>query len=171
MRRSGRAPRTWSFPSKTSPVRWSRSLSRPAMSPTEQNADFESLLLYLQQSRGFDFTGYKRSTLMRRVLKRMGGVGLHDFSDYLDYLQVHPDEFAQLFNTILINVTSFLRDPEAWAFLAREILPRILEGKAAGEPVRCWCAGAASGEEAYSLAMLLAEALGVEQFRLRVKIY
>jgi two-component system CheB/CheR fusion protein len=129
------------------------------------------LLLYLQQSRGFDFTGYKRSTLMRRVLKRMGAVGLHDFSDYLDYLQVHPDEFAQLFNTILINVTSFLRDPEAWAFLAREVLLRILEGKMADEPIRCWCAGAASGEEAYSLAVLLTEALGVEQFRQRVKIY
>jgi two-component system CheB/CheR fusion protein len=141
------------------------------MSPTEQNADFESLLLYLQQSRGFDFTGYKRSTLMRRVLKRMGSVGLNEFSDYLDYLQVHPDEFAQLFNTILINVTSFLRDPEAWAFVAREVLPRILDGKDADEPIRCWCAGAASGEEAYSLAVLLAEALGVEQFRQRVKIY
>jgi len=141
------------------------------MSPTEQNADFESLLQYLQQSRGFDFTGYKRSTLMRRVLKRMGTVAQTDFGDYLDYLQVHPDEFAQLFNTILINVTSFLRDPEAWAFLSREVLPRILESKPADEPIRCWCAGAASGEEAYSLAVLLTEALGVDQFRRRVKIY
>src|SRR5215831_6309876 len=129
MRRSGRAPRTWSFPSTRSPEPSWRSPSRPAMSPTEQNADFESLLLYLQQSRGFDFTGYKRSTLVRRVLKRMGGVGLTEFADYLDYLQVRPEEFAQLFNTILINVTSFLRDPEAWAFLAREVLPRILESK------------------------------------------
>jgi two-component system CheB/CheR fusion protein len=141
------------------------------MSPTEQNPDFEALLLYLQQSRGFDFTGYKRSTLMRRVLKRMGDVGLSDFAEYLDYLQVHPDEFAQLFNTILINVTSFLRDPDAWTFLAGEVLPRILDAKVAGESIRCWCAGAASGEEAYSLAILLVEALGVEQFRQRVKIY
>jgi two-component system, chemotaxis family, CheB/CheR fusion protein len=141
------------------------------MSPTEHNADFEALLLYLQQSRGFDFTGYKRSTLMRRVVKRMGTVGLSEFAEYLDYLQVHPDEFAQLFNTILINVTSFLRDPDAWTFLARDVLPRILDGKLAGEPVRCWCAGAASGEEAYSLAVLLTEALGVDQFRQRVKIY
>jgi two-component system, chemotaxis family, CheB/CheR fusion protein len=141
------------------------------MSPTDHNSDFEALLQYLQQSRGFDFTGYKRSTLMRRVSKRMGSVGLTDFAEYLDYLQVHPDEFAQLFNTILINVTSFFRDPEAWAYTAREVLPRILEQKLGDEPIRCWCAGTASGEEAYSLAVQLAEALGVEQFRQRVKIY
>ncbi|HSR25296.1 MAG TPA: CheR family methyltransferase [Candidatus Eisenbacteria bacterium] len=141
------------------------------MSPTEVNADFEALLLYLQQSRGFDFTGYKRSTLMRRVLKRMGQVGIGDFADYLDYLQVHPDEFAQLFNTILINVTSFFRDPDAWEFLAREVLPRIIASKPGDDPIRCWCAGTASGEEAYSLAIMLTEALGVEQFRRRVKIY
>jgi two-component system CheB/CheR fusion protein len=142
------------------------------MSPTEQNADFfEPLLLYLQQSRGFDFTGYKRSTLMRRVQKRMSTVGISDFAEYMDYLQVHPDEFAQLFNTILINVTSFFRDPDTWAFLGREVIPRIIESKAPDEPIRCWCAGVASGEEPYSLAILLAEALGVEQFRQRVKIY
>src|SRR5215469_4612447 len=141
------------------------------MSPTERNPDFEALLLYLQQSRGFDFTGYKRSTLMRRVLKRMGQVGLDQFSDYLDHLQVHPDEFAQLFNTILINVTSFFRDSEAWTFLGRDVLSRLLDSKAETEPVRCWCAGTASGEEAYTLAILLAEALGVETFRQRVKIY
>jgi two-component system CheB/CheR fusion protein len=141
------------------------------MSPTEQDRDFEPLLLYLQQSRGFDFTGYKRSTLMRRVQKRMGQVSIADFAQYLDYLQVHPDEFAQLFNTILINVTSFFRDPETWTFLGREVVPRIVEPGAADAPIRCWCAGVASGEEAYSLAILLAEALGVDQFRQRVKIY
>src|SRR2546423_5878986 len=141
------------------------------MSATEDNKDFETLLLYLQQARGFDFTGYKRSTLMRRVQKRMGQVTIGDFAEYLDYLQVHPEEFAQLFNTILINVTSFFRDPDAWTYLGREVLPRIIESKAPDEPIRCWCAGTASGEEAYSLAIMLTEALGVDQFRQRVKIY
>jgi two-component system CheB/CheR fusion protein len=141
------------------------------MSPTEQNNEFEALLLYLQQSRGFDFTGYKRSTLMRRVQKRMSQVSIGDFTEYLDYLQVHPEEFAQLFNTILINVTSFFRDPDAWTYLGREVLPRVMESKGQDEPIRCWCAGTASGEEAYSLAIMLTEALGVEQFRHRVKIY
>jgi two-component system CheB/CheR fusion protein len=138
---------------------------------SEQSEQFEVLLHYLQQSRGFDFTGYKRATLVRRVQKRMSEVGIGDFSEYLDYLQVHPEEFAQLFNTILINVTSFFRDRDAWDFLAREVIPRLLERKPGDEPIRCWCAGTASGEEAYSLAMLLSEALGIETFIRRVKIY
>ena len=121
--------------------------------------------------RGFDFTGYKRSTLVRRVEKRMSEVGIKSFADYLDYLQVHPDEFPHLFNTILINVTSFFRDREAWDFLGSEIIPRLLAAKGQDALIRCWCAGTASGEEAYSLAILLTEALGVEAFRRRVKIY
>jgi two-component system, chemotaxis family, CheB/CheR fusion protein len=141
------------------------------MTPTEQNHDFEALLVYLQQARGFDFTGYKRTTLMRRVQKRMGEVGIHDFAEYLDHLQVHPDEFALLFNTILINVTSFFRDRDAWDYLNMVVVPRLIQSKPDEEPIRCWSAGTASGEEAYSLAMLLAEALGTEAFRRRVKIY
>src|SRR2546421_9643900 len=105
------------------------------MSATERNADFEALLQYLQHSRGFDFTGYKRSTLIRRVQKRMGQVGAGEFSDYMDYLQVHSEEFAHLFNTILINVTSFFRDPDAWAYLGREVLPRMIESKGPDEPI------------------------------------
>src|SRR3981081_3997905 len=113
---AGRARFGSDRPPPGGPVHWGRP-SSAVMNPTEQNADFEALLLYLRQSRGFDFTGYKRSTLMRRVLKRMGQVAVADFAQYLDYLQVHPDEFAQLFNTILINVTSFFRDPDTWTFL------------------------------------------------------
>ena len=141
------------------------------MKTIDQNPDFEALLRYMQRSRGFDFTGYKRTTLVRRVQKRMREVGIEDFATYLDHLQAHPDEFARLFNTILINVTSFFRDPEAWEFLRSIALPRLLASKGGEEPIRCWSAGTASGEEAYSLAILLAEALGVDAFRRRVKIY
>jgi two-component system CheB/CheR fusion protein len=138
------------------------------------NADqdkFEALLDYLKRNRGFDFTAYKRASLMRRVLRRMQTVGVQDYADYMDYLEVHADEFAQLFNTILINVTAFFRDEQAWDYLARDILPKILSGKAAGEAIRVWSAGCASGEEAYTLAMLLNEALGSQAFHHRVKIY
>ena len=131
---------------------------------------FEQLLEYLQQVRGFDFTGYKRSTLKRRVQKRMHSCGIENFGDYLDYLEVHPEEFAPLFNTILINVTAFFRDPDAWQQLQTQILPNLLKEKK-GEPIRVWSTGCASGEEAYTAAMILAEALGIEQFRERVKIY
>src|SRR4051794_41933517 len=75
---------------------------------------FEALLEHLKVSRGFDFTGYKRTSLMRRVDRRMGQVGVGDYADYLDYLELHADEFTALFNTILINVTGFYRDTEAW---------------------------------------------------------
>jgi two-component system CheB/CheR fusion protein len=132
---------------------------------------FEMLLEYLQQNRGFDFTGYKRPSLMRRVAKRMQMLGIGEFGEYTDYLQVHPEEFPELFNTILINVTSFFRDPQAWSFLSQEILPKIIEGKKKDEPIRVWSAGCASGEEPYTIAILLAEALGSDEFRRRVKIY
>ncbi|HEY0553848.1 MAG TPA: CheR family methyltransferase [Thermoanaerobaculia bacterium] len=134
-------------------------------------ADFVKLLDYLKATRGFDFSGYKLSSLIRRVRKRMQQVGIASYPEYVDYLEVHPDEFLPLFNTVLINVTGFFRDPLAWQVLAERILPRILEDKGAGEPVRCWSAGCASGEEAYTLAILFAEAMGDHEFRQRVKIY
>ena len=134
-------------------------------------ASFEQLLEHLRQTRGFDFTAYKRASLMRRVLKRMHTAGVATFDAYLDYLQLHPGEFAALFNTILINVTSFFRDPEMWAYVDRVILPQLLENRPDSRPLRVWSAGCASGEEAYSIAMLLAERLGIEGVREQVKIY
>ena len=132
---------------------------------------FERLLNYLKESRSFDFTGYKRASLMRRVQHQMAQVGVESFDEYDDYLQVHPDEFTALFNTILINVTSFFRDEEAWAYLSNTALPKLLEAIPGDEPIRLWSAGCATGEEAYSLAMVLVEAIGAQAFRQRVKIY
>jgi two-component system CheB/CheR fusion protein len=142
------------------------------VSPQETiDPQFEALLDFLRLSRGFDFTGYKRSSLMRRVIKRRYALSLDNFGDYLDYLQVHPDEFELLFNTILINVTSFFRDKPAWDYLTDEILPRIVQNKDSLESMRVWSAGCASGKEAYTLAMILAEYLGIDAFHQRVKIY
>jgi two-component system CheB/CheR fusion protein len=141
------------------------------MNANEKDPAFEALLEYLRRSRGFDFTGYKRGSLMRRITKRMLEVNVREFPDYIDYLEVHPEEFIQLFNTILINVTAFFRDPPSWDHLRQEIIPRILAAKRGSDPIRIWSAGCASGEEAYTLAMAFAEALGIEQFRQRVKIY
>lgn len=132
---------------------------------------FETLLGYLRQARGFDFTGYKRSSLKRRVTKQMESRQIENFNDYLDYLQVHPEEFSPLFNTILINVTSFFRDQNAWECLQNEIIPLLLASKSENEQIRVWSAGCASGEEAYTIAMILAEILGIKNFRERVKIY
>jgi two-component system, chemotaxis family, CheB/CheR fusion protein len=136
-----------------------------------EDKQFENLLYYLQQNRGFDFTGYKRPTLMRRVSKRIQMLNINSFVDYLDFLEVHPEEFPQLFNTILINVTSFFRDPAVWDYLGEQIIPRLLQEKERDNPIRVWSAGCASGEEAYTAAMVLAEAVGLEVFRRRVKVY
>jgi two-component system CheB/CheR fusion protein len=134
-------------------------------------AEFESLLAHLKLSRGVDFTAYKRSSLMRRVLVRMQTIGAKSFGAYLDFLQVDPEEFTRLFNTILINVTSFFRDTTSWEYVRDHVVPRLIGPPGAADLIRVWSAGCASGEEAYSIAMLLAEALGPEAFRERVKIY
>ena len=141
------------------------------MSVRSQESEFEQLLEYLRQTRGVDFASYKRSTLMRRVAKRMRAVEVSSFVEYMDYLQVHGDEFRRLFDTILINVTSFFRDEEPWEYLRAEIVPRIVAARRDNEPIRVWCAGCAAGHEAYSLAIVFAEALGVDAFLDRVKIY
>lgn len=137
----------------------------------EQSAEFEDLLEYLRHNRGFDFSTYKRTTLMRRVQKRMAAHNIQSYPEYIDYLEVHPDEFPLLFNTILINVTSFFRDADTWTFLSSEIVPKVLAAHSDGSPIRVWVAGCASGEEAYTIAMILADHLGPDDFRERVKIY
>ncbi|WP_028922479.1 CheR family methyltransferase [Pseudonocardia acaciae] len=141
---------------------------RIAAAPDE---DLERLLVFVRDSRGFDLTGYKRSSLVRRIRKRMMAVDVVDFPSYQDLLETSAEEFEQLFNTILINVTGFFRDPEAWNYLQRDIIPELLSDIPAGEEIRVWSAGCSSGEEAYSLAIAFAEALGVDDYLKRVKIY
>jgi two-component system CheB/CheR fusion protein len=132
---------------------------------------FEELLAYVRDSRGFDYTGYRRPTLMRRFEKRMQTVGALDWKAYRGYLETHPEEFAELFNVILINVTGFFRDADTWDVVASEVIPKLLEGRDSADPIRVWSAGCASGEEPYTISMLLAEALGDEAYKKRVKIY
>src|SRR5215218_858220 len=139
--------------------------------PPESDPEWSGLLEYLLTSRGFDFHGYKAASLARRIRKRMESVGVETFAGYQEYLEVHPNEFAALFNTILINVTSFFRDPTAWEVVRTLAVPEILAAKAPGESLRAWSVGCASGEEAYTIAMILAEELGLDEFRERVKIY
>jgi two-component system CheB/CheR fusion protein len=142
------------------------------MPPTiVDDPELERLLEYLKSSRAFDFTGYKRASLARRIGKRMQSVKVAGYGDYIDYLEVHPEEFATLFDVILINVTSFFRDDAAWTYLREEVLPELLQSKPPRSPIRVWSAGCASGEEAYTLAIVLAELLGADQYRDRVKIY
>ena len=138
---------------------------------TDQSRGFEALLEHLTRYRGIDFTGYKQSSLLRRVIGRMDVAGVGDCADYLVYLDGHPGEYTALFDSILINVTGFFRDEAAWGYVRETLLPDLLALKSAEEPVRVWSAGCASGEEVYTLAMLFADVLGPEAFSHRVKIY
>jgi two-component system, chemotaxis family, CheB/CheR fusion protein len=140
-------------------------------SMSEPDPNFERLLEFVRDERGFDYTGYRRPTLMRRFEKRMQDVGSDDWEAYRGYLVEHPEEYIELFNTILINVTGFFRDKETWELLATEVVPRLLDERPTDAPLRIWSAGCASGEEPYTIAMLLVEALGEDSFKRRVKIY
>ena len=137
----------------------------------QSQTTIDAFLDFVKQARGFDFTGYKRSSIERRVAKRMSEVGAGSYEEYTDYLELHPEEFGLLFNAILINVTGFFRDPQTWEYLATGILPELIGRRPADWPLRVWSAGCASGEEAYTLAMVLARVLGDKAFQERVKIY
>jgi len=137
----------------------------------EVDSSLEDLLIFIRDARGFDFTGYKRSSLARRIRKRMHEAGVADYLDYRDRLESSAEEFGHLFNTILINVTSFFRDAETWTYLQREVMPDLIADAEKFSDIRVWSAGCASGEEAYSLAIAFAEAIGIEETARRVKIY
>ncbi|SEL83562.1 CheR family methyltransferase [Xaviernesmea oryzae] len=106
---------------------------------------------------GHDFHGYKHNTFLRRVQRRMQVAQMDTVEAYVDYLRETPDEPGLLFNDLLIGVTHFFRDPKEFAFVEREIVPKLFEGKTAADQLRVWVLGCATGEEAYSIAMLLRE--------------
>src|SRR6266487_2581854 len=116
-----------------------------------------TILRQLHQTMGVDFTHYKASTLQRRIARRMALHKLEKVSDYTDFLRTHPAELDALFQDILINVTSFFRDPETFDLLKSKVFPRIIAERGASDSVRLWVVGCSSGEEAYSLAIVFTE--------------
>lgn len=125
----------------------------------------------LRHRLGHDFSQYKRSTILRRIQRRMQVVGASTAAEYLEQLRGKPDEAELLFRDLLINVTCFFRDAEAFDYLRREVFPTLLKDKGAGDTIRIWAPGCSSGEEAYSLAILMTEALGRRQVRPTVQIF
>jgi len=125
----------------------------------------------LRRKLGHDFSQYKHSTMLRRAHRRMQVVGAASGDEYLKRLRDSDDESGLLFRDLLINVTSFFRDAEAFDYLRREVVPELLLGKGAADTVRIWTPGCSSGEEAYSIAILLAEQLSRMDARPRVQIF
>src|SRR5690348_949014 len=140
------------------------------MTGTDQ-LSLSQLISELARSRNLELRGYKTTTLERRIRKRMSEVNTHNYSEYLEKLHEDPREVDLLLNTILINVTEFFRDPQAWEALYAEALPALLRSLKPGDTFRAWCAGCASGEEPYSLAILISDFLHDKLGDYDVKIY
>jgi two-component system CheB/CheR fusion protein len=119
----------------------------------------KQILTQVRNVTGHDFSLYKKSTIGRRIERRMSLHAIEDTAIYFRYLKENPGEVHHLFKELLINVTNFFRDPDAFATLKQSILPTLLSGKPAGYIFRVWVAGCASGEEAYSIAIVLQELL------------
>jgi two-component system CheB/CheR fusion protein len=136
-----------------------------------EDVALKDLLQELAEHRGFDFRGYKKTTLERRFRKRMFQLNIGSYADYGEYIRQNADEANELLNTILINVTEFFRDPPAWEMLRTQILPPLLKTLKSGASFRAWSAGCASGEEAYSIAIILSEFFGPRIAEFDVKIY
>jgi two-component system CheB/CheR fusion protein len=128
----------------------------PVLEPKAENAQ-KKLFLLLRSQTGHDFSQYKPNTIRRRIERRMAVHHIDTLPNYVKYAQQLPSEVEALFRDLLIGVTSFFRDPEAFKLLEDQIIPSLFAGKPASSIVRVWSAGCSTGEEAYSLAILLAE--------------
>lgn len=124
-----------------------------------QKGALETIFILLRARTGHDFSLYKKSTLYRRVERRMGLHQLDRIANYAHYLRENPQELDLLFKELLIGVTSFFRDPAAWACLQEQVLPELLASHPKGRQMRAWVAGCSTGEEAYSLAIAFREAV------------
>ena len=144
---------------------------QPLSSPPIALSGTNHILMQLRTSTGHDFSLYKKSTITRRIQRRMSQNGIQDTETYAHYLREHPSEISSLFKELLINVTSFFRDPEAFVALKQDILPTLLADKPEDYVFRVWVAGCATGEEAYSIAIVLRELMDKNQYEFKTQVY
>ena len=146
------------------------SISLPIAPTTKAANGINAILMQLRNLTGHDFSLYKKNTINRRIERRMLQYGIDDTNIYARYLKENPAEARILFKDMLINVTNFFRDPEAFAALKATLLP-LCQAKPEGYPFRVWVAGCSTGEEAYSIAMLLCELMDSCDQDFNVQIY
>jgi len=145
-------------------------LIEPPKMPDSAAASLKRLLILVRQATKIDLTGYRESTLWRRIGRRMEANRVATIEDYVGFVEAKPQELERLAKDVLISVTSFFRDDGAFTELARAI-GKIVEGKGVGEEIRVWVPGCATGEEAYSIAILLADAIGPNKNGLKVQVF
>jgi two-component system CheB/CheR fusion protein len=144
---------------------------QPAPRPEVQESLLRTILEFVRARRGYDFSAYKRATLLRRIHRRMGLLYIESMADYAVRLRQEPQEVATLFRDLLIGATEFFRDPEAWQTLETEVIGPLVAARADNEAIRVWVAGASTGEEAYTLAMILMEKVERARKRCPVQIF
>lgn len=144
---------------------------KPVSTAPAATSALNKIMLLLRSKTGNDFTLYKQSTIHRRIERRMNVHSIGDTDIYARYLQEHPGEVQLLFKELLINVTSFFRDPEAFDVLKKDILPQLFEHKPEGYTFRIWVPGCATGEEAYSVAIVFREYMEDVGQEFKVQIY
>lgn len=144
------------LPEAAPPARRAEAGDRAGSKEEAENA-LQEIMKLLRQSTGHDFRYYKRATVLRRIERRLQINGLPDVVAYQGFIEQHPEETGALLQDMLISVTNFFRDRAAFEALERDIIPAIFENAAPGEQIRCWSVACATGEEAYSIAMLLAD--------------
>jgi len=152
---------------------YTRSLTRPALPIPEHEGSqtLRKIFILLRDRTGNDFTLYKENTIHRRIERRMNVHQIENVRQYLRFVLANPHELDTLFQELLIGVTSFFRDPQASEILVRKGLPSLVEGKSEGKTLRLWVPGCSTGEEAYSLAILIREYLTQQKRRLIVQIF
>ena len=147
-------------------------LTPSASSPSAQTESvLKKIFILLRSQTGHDFSQYKPNTIFRRIARRMAVQQIDKMELYVKFLQQSPAEVDALFRDLLIGVTSFFRDAEAFHALAKEVIPKIFAGKPAGGLIRVWSTGCSTGEEAYSLAMLFQEHLEMLRQSYKVQIF
>jgi two-component system CheB/CheR fusion protein len=122
-------------------------------------SELDALFGLLRESSGVDFTNYKHTTLQRRIRRRMVVHKIEKLKDYVRFIGKRPEELDELYRDLLIHVTGFFREPEAFLALRKHVYPKLFEGRKPDNPIRVWVAGCSTGEEAYSIAITLLEYL------------
>jgi two-component system, chemotaxis family, CheB/CheR fusion protein len=134
-------------------------------------SSLKKIFILLRTQTGHDFSQYKPNTICRRIERRMAVHQIKNIESYLKHLQQTPIEVEALFRDLLIGVTNFFRDPEAFEVLEQQVIPKLFEHKQTGAVVRVWCTGCSTGEEAYSLAILLQEHLEALKKNIKVQLF
>ncbi|MGH7180782.1 MAG: CheR family methyltransferase, partial [Nitrospiraceae bacterium] len=152
---------------------YARTLTKPLqpLSDSDKSQTLRKIFILLRDRTGNDFALYKENTIHRRVERRMNLHQIEHVRQYLQFVLANPHELDALFQELLIGVTSFFRDPQAFEALAHNGLPALLEGKPEAATLRVWVAGCSTGEEAYSLAILIREYVAQRKLRLSVQIF